>query len=282
MLEGGSSSDPFIVTENWRADQWGNNAGYQDLTGKTLRSAAITGRTLILITAGDSNMAAVGPTPFTPINTNSVDNLNIYDGAVYNGADPMLGHSLSLTINNNQPGYGSIPPRLADKIMNGNLYDRVICVPLAIGGSYTAAWATGGTLFAKIPVALRRLAARGITPSTPNCTFCIVYQIGANEHGISVNDYQANVNSTINKAKAEGFVGKVFIPKYSLLNGVVDANIQTAELGLIDNVTFFNGGDQDALTGTAYRQADNTHFNAVGQNAAAQNIYNQMHAVGLA
>jgi hypothetical protein len=276
-MEGGASSDPFLMNELWRSDQWGNNAGYQDVNGKTLRSAAITSKTLILFTIGDSNMAGVNATQYTPINTQSVDNLNIYDGAVYNGADPMLGHSLSNTLGN-----GSIPPRLADKIMNGNVYDRVIVVPMAIGGSQTSHWAVGGVLYRKPIIGMLRLNERGITPSTANCTFCAVIQIGANEHGISISGYQSNINSLVTGLKSAGFVGKIFIPVYSILNGVPDSNITAAQTGLVDNVTFFDGGNLDQYTGTAYRQSDNTHFNTLGQSTVAQTIYAKMNAVGLA
>ena len=170
-------------------------------------------RNFTLITAGDSNMTSVGPAAFTPTNSSVIDNLSIYDGAIYAAADPLLGHTLSPL------GNGGIAAQLADKFVPA--FDRVICAPCAVGGSTTAMWAAGGVLYNRLAVTIKRLAARGITPL--NCTFALIYQIGANEHGVTSAAFQANVAQTVAKAKDAGFNGRIFIPIYSIISNAADA-----------------------------------------------------------
>ncbi len=271
-----ASDDPFVLSENTRNDAPSNNAGYSDVSGKTIRSSVLNTaqKNLILITAGDSNMASAGPSAFTPVNATVVDNFNIYDGANYAAVDPLLGQTGSSL------GSGGIAGRLADKFVTAGTFPRVIIVPCAVGGSTTTMWAAGGVLYNRLNVAVARLAARGITPATTNVTFAIVYQIGANEHGIAQATFQANVAQTIAKAQDGGFSGRVFIPSYSMISNVTDATIVAAQAALVDGVDYFAGGDIDSLTGGTNRQGDGTHLTAIGQASAATLIYNAMISSG--
>jgi len=278
-MVGGTSTDPFVLLESPRSDGWNNNSGYSDAHLRTLRSLQTvdtTKKNLILITSGDSNMASVGPSAYTVVNTTVNDNLNIYDGAMYGAADPLLSSTYFPSF-----GTGGITAQVADKFITATTFDRVICVPCSVGGSTTTMWAAGGVLYNRLAVVMRRLAARDITPATTNCTFAIINQIGANEHGVLQATYQANVAQTINKAKDAGFVGRVFISQYSRLSGSTDATIRAAQAALVDGVTYFDGGDIDAITAVgANVQADNTHMSTAGQAAAATNYKTKMSASG--
>jgi lysophospholipase L1-like esterase len=270
------SNDPFLLSENYVSGQWNNNQGYADVSAKSIRSSILntSQKNLILITAGDSNMASVGPSGFTPTNASVVDNFNIYDGANYAAIDPLLGQTLSPL------GNGGIAARVADAVVTRATFPRVIVVPCAVGGSTTTMWAAGGVLYSRLNVVMARLAGRGITPSTTNVTFALVYQIGANEHGIAQATFQANVAQTIAKVKDAGFVGRVFIPQYTRNSGT-DATIRAAQLALVDNVTYFDGGDIDAITATgANLQGDGVHLTAAGQALAGTAIESKMHASG--
>ncbi|MET4210534.1 sialate O-acetylesterase [Bradyrhizobium sp. LA2.1] len=275
------SNDPFVLTENSRADAWNNNAGYSDTSARTLRSLQsvdTSKKNLILITAGDSNMASVGPSAYSVVNTSTNDNLNVYNGAIYGSSDPMLSATYF-------PAYGSggISAQVADKFITAGTFDRVIVVPLAVGGSTAAMWAAGGALYNRIPVAMARLAARGITPSTTNCTFALLFQIGANDTGAGTSQasFQASITQSIARALGAGFSGRIFIPQYSRLSGGTSATIRAAQSALIDNVTIFDGGDIDAITATGSNlQADSTHFSTSGQTAVATQYKTKMTATG--
>lgn len=277
MSRGGSSYSPYIFGENSRSDVPGNNAGYTVVTGKTVRSAVLnTGqKNLILIVAGDSNTSGTGPSLFTPTNASVVDNFNVYDAANYNCADPLVGCA--------QGGVGvggNICGRIADLIISRGTFARAIVVPLGIGGSSIGHWAAGGTLYNKIPAALVALANRGITPSVTNVTFALIYMTGPNDQGTSAAAYLAGYQQVVNKARDAGFVGRVFVPKYSILSGSADSNVTTGQTNLIDNVTYFFGGDLDALPSSPNRQGDFTHFSATGQANVAIAIEAAMHASG--
>lgn len=282
-LGGGASlPDPFLMGENYREDGWNNNRGYSDVNSKTLRITPINAqeRTLVLITSGQSNMASVGPSSYVPTNASKVDNLSIYDGAIYATADPLIGQTYAPDY-----GVGSIPPRIADKLITGVKFDRVILVPVASGGSSIAMWAPGGPLYMRHCVAMHRLAARGIVPGMPGVTFALVWGQGESDAGTAQATYQTRFGQIVTKLKncpnlASQFNGRIFITKQTMLSNVVNATTQAAQVALIDNVSIFSGGDIDALTGGTNRIADGTHLTATGQANAATAIYNAMVASG--
>lgn len=270
---GGSSSDPFVFGENLRPDNPYNNRGFSITTSKVLSSPINKSvRNLILFTTGDSNMAGVAPSGTVLVNSTVIDNFNIYDGVIYKAADPLLGCNFSGL------GIGGISGKVADKIISGGRFDRVIIVPIAIGGTTTNIWAAGGVLYTKLSTAVDKLARMGITPST-NVTFTLINQIGANEPGQTPTAYASNVRSMVIKAQSLGFSGKVFIPIYSMLLGVTDAGVQAGEALLVDNITYFTAGNIDSLS-NIYRQADVTHFTDAGQVQVASIIYANMQNTG--
>ena len=83
------SIDPFQIKELLRApgeNLWKNNAGYDDPGGKTLRTSYAINpaqKTLILISAGQSNSGNINPSAYVPTNASAIDNFSIYDGAFY-------------------------------------------------------------------------------------------------------------------------------------------------------------------------------------------------------
>jgi hypothetical protein len=279
------SNAPFLLTENFRNDPTPlNNSGNYDLRGHTCRTDAgglpcvptinPAVKTLVLITAGASNGASVGPSAFVPTNLRVIDNLNIYDGALYADLDPLLGQTQSSL------GTGSIGPRLADLLITNGSFARVILVPIAIGGATSAMYAPGGVLYDHSCVAMRRLASHGITPATSGVTFAAIWHMGENDSGVPQATYQANVSAQTTHLNACGFSGRQFVNKETILANTANGTIQAAQAALIDNVTYFVGGNMDSLTGRTDRQADGTHLTAAGQASQATLEYNAMHASG--
>ncbi len=277
MSNAGSSDNPYIFGELKRDDVPNNNVGYTVVSGKMLRTSVINTaqKNLVLIVAGDSNTSGTGPSLFTPVNASVVDNFNVYDGANYNCADPLLGCALG-----GVGVGGNICGRIADLIIASGAFLRVIVVPLGIGGSSIVHWAAGGTFYNKIPAAMRRLADRGITPSGTNMTFALIYMTGANDHATTVSGYVNGYRQVVNKAKDAGFAGRVFVPLYSVAANLASANVRTAQVNLVDNVNYFSGGDLDALASSPNRQGDGTHFSATGQANVASTIAAAIHASG--
>lgn len=261
--------DPFVLDDSF-------TAGYGDVSGKTLRSSAINPavRTLVLITAGQSQWTTITPSAFTPTNASAVDNFNIYDGANYNCSGPLLGAQYS-------PGRdGNISARVADLLVTNNKFDRVIVVPVAIGASSIAQWDTG-TLAARIPVAIKRLAARNITPATTGVTFALIWGQGESDafNGTSQAAWEASFANIKSAAVAAGFSGRIFVVQETWGDGITYPTIRAAQAAVVDNVTVFAGGDLDTLD-ASYRQAGNQHFSDTGAAAAAALVYNAMVASG--
>lgn len=263
------------------------NEPFNDTFGRTPRNLVInTGiRNLVLIVAGQSNRQAVAATPYVPTNASAVDNFNIMDGAIYPYVDPPLGSSYMLTaIPGGGPGH--VGGRIADKFITNGIFDRVIVVPIGIGGSVIADWATGGRLQDKFCVTMARLAARGITPATTNVTFAVDWGQGESDNGVtSQANYQTRFGQMYARLQACGFVGRFFISKESWLANTVDANIQSAQAALVNNPNgLYAGADADSI-GSADRVIDvppsgTTHFKDSGNAALATLIYNAMHASG--
>src|SRR5262245_16246844 len=102
---------------------------------------------------------------------------------MYAAADPLLGTGMAFPGGGFSPGGVSL--RLADLLVSNSKFDRVIIVPVAIGGTSVAMWATGGVLSNCITAAMARLASRGIVPGMTNVTFAFVWGQGESDGGTS-------------------------------------------------------------------------------------------------
>jgi hypothetical protein len=286
-----SAPDPFVMFDTQRIGYQQGTApfrpGWADTNGKNLRSLTINPavKTLVLISAGQSNRQNISPTLYIPTNSTVIDNFNVYDGAAYDVNGPMVGTNYvpDLASGGVNFGPGHVMARVADKFVSNGIFARVIVVPIAIGGSSIADWDPGaaGVLANRIPVAMARLAARGITPATTGVTFGLEWGQGENDNlaGTTQAAYQAAWGRIVAGAQAAGFSGRFFVAKETWDAGNTSAVIRAAQTAVVDNVTTFASGDIDTLNGSN-RYADSTHLNDTGAAAAATLIYNAMHASG--
>ena len=268
-----SLPDPFVLTDQSFAGQ----AAYR--ATPTPRSITINPvqKTLILFVAGQSNWTNITPTLYTPTNSTVVSQMNIYDGAFYPIADNLLGSSYY----QGTFGPGNISARVADLLVTNGAFNSVIVVNFAVGSTPIASWDSTGLLYNRGNVAMKRLAARGITPGTTGVTFGYLWGQGESDKtaGTSQSAYATSLGQVMSKMTASGFTGRFFICKETWISGAVSAAVQAAQVAAVDSVTVFSGGDLDSLNATN-RQADNTHFNDTGASAAATIVYNAMHASG--
>lgn len=213
---------------------------------------------------------------YSAANDSKIDVLNVYDGAIYNmGSDALVGCDRF----QGDSRKGNLIPRVADTLITNGKFDRVILVPLAISGTSANDWANG-VLSNRIPVAMARLSARGITTSSTGVTFCIEWGLGETDNiiGTSQANFQTWTTTVRTNAVAAGFSGRFFVPQETWNAGSTSATIRAAQAALVDNTNFFSGGDLDTLN-NASRQ-DTTHFSDAGAASAATLIYNAMHASG--
>lgn len=269
-----SSPDPYILQETI-------NPGYFDAKGLTARSADIdtAKKTLVLLIAGQSIWTSITPSAYTPSHSIAIDVLNVYDGALYPpDGRPVLSTSYSPAV-----GIGNIGLRVAEQLVANSVFDRVILADVAIGSTDVSMWdpSASGILANRPIVAIKRLAARGITPATDGVTFAFLWGQGESDTlmGTTETAYASALNSILSNLTANGFSGRIFVCKETWFSGGVSSAVQAAQTGIVDNTTIFSGGDLDTLN-ASNRVADNTHFNDTGAAAAATIVYNAMVASG--
>jgi hypothetical protein len=251
-----SSLDPYTFGEASTNPQGGNrNTDSKSIRTPRLNAGESTG---VFIIVGQSNCCNSVPSAYSPANASKIDNILIYNGGTYAGADPMLG------CENISPGVllGNWVTRFADKEITGGKYARVILMPIGIGGTTIAQWAPGGELNPRLLVAPKRLASVGLTVSA------FIWMQGESNHGTAQATYSAALTTVIGTPRASGFNAPWIIGKCTYITGTIDANVQAAQVAAPNGTTIFAGADTDTLT-AASRQADNTHFTDAGSDAAA-------------
>lgn len=271
--EGTAASDPFYLAPIPEA-YGASNLRTEGLPQRSL-SIDPAARTLILITMGQSLMANVHGIKapiYVPTNSSVIDNFNIYDGAAYAFVRaPALGCN----------GYFSnVATRVADMLINKRVFDRVIVVPIAVGSTTIAEWTTGD-FAGRFPVAMRRLAASGITPATPGVTFAAVWGQGEADtrDGTSRAAYRGHLDRLIDTVFSSGFLGRLFVNVESYYLGRTSSEIQAAQTSVVNGTTVFQGANWDAL-GRSYRLPDNLHPGELGAPVFALTLYNAMRASG--
>jgi hypothetical protein len=296
--------DPYMLNET--AVQWIGYFINKDTTAKTLSSQTVNTSVanLILIVAGQSNIDNMNyATAYTVSNPSALDNLNIYDGAIYKAVTPLVGTSAT---GSGQANYAHAGLIVADALVTAGKFARVILVPVAIGSSSVADWGGGtanagdfaaGTFVSRIPVALARMTQRGITCGSTNVTCAVIWGQGEGDtfYSTSQANYVASFNNMVTNAANAGFVGRWFVAKQTYYNSATDATIQAAQTanatsGVINNSAgIYLGANSDALVGNVCNgsnacREDVTHFSYNGTVAYATDATNgwqaAMHASG--
>jgi len=273
----GSSNDPFVLPAI-PGHTFNQGTGAVSLRPQTLNPAV---RNLVAVVAGQSNVCNVMPSAYSPSNASAIDNFNIYDGATYAAADPLLGADMNP---GNGPGNAAL--RLADNLITAGLFDRVVLVPVGINASDVAFW-QGSYAANRIPVALARLAARGIVAGT-NVTIIVIWGQGESDNaaGTAQATYTAGLNAVIATSRAAGFNGTWFVAKQTYISGAASATIQAGQAAVVNHgAGVWAGPDADALVGStcsgvACRQADLTHFSNAGAASYATAWQAALHLFG--
>lgn len=253
---GASTVDPYTITELAGANPLTN------LTGKTQVSGAlIAERTAIIITVGQSLQGNTVSALYTPSHA-KVQNFDIYNGGLYTAVDPLLSADTN-TINFSN--VGNVAGRIGDKLIDGNRYDRVILVPIAIGGTSAAQWATNAALLSRITVTARRLATAGYT-----ATFVLWEQGQADVSlGTTALAYTASVQTVKANFVAAGITAPMLVALSTVIANSSNATIRSGQSGAVSvPLNIGVGPDIDTYASSTYRY-DGIHMNATGADAQA-------------
>ncbi len=258
---GGGSVDPYLLPPI--APQGGVvnpiSQKTSGLTPRALQTVDASVRNLIIIGAGQSNMAdSPQASAFSPVNPTKLDQLNIMDGGIYPATDPLLGCSVN-------SGGGNPILRLGDALITANLFDRVILASIAIDGTAVSEWETG-TYSTRFAVLFKRLAAKGLVAGT-NVTVIVLWGQGETDttNGTGTSAYQTSLNNVIAASRAAGFAGTWFVATQTYNTGTTSSAIQTAQANVVNHgAGIWAGPNADAIIGTTCGgltcRPDNLHF----------------------
>lgn len=166
QVSAGSARDYFLVPESISAP---NNFGNGNTNGRVIVPNAIhRPSTKVIITDGQSLVASSSTGPkYTPI-SNQVHNLNVYDGAIYMGADPVLGCSYHAAGIDAAPTGPNL--HIGDRLIATGKAARVILVPLANASIWPDVDpSVPGSMFGRTRVAILRCRALGFDPDAIYC-----------------------------------------------------------------------------------------------------------------
>ncbi|MBY3162124.1 hypothetical protein HFO65_15950 [Rhizobium laguerreae] len=261
MFGSGSFSDPFAF-----ALEPGGGIGkfsLRDKTGKVLANPNVLQgqRVLCLGCAGQSNIANTAQNSYATVNPGNVLNLNIWDGALYQGQNPFLGAS-------NGTGTSWLG-RLGDKLIASGQWDYVVLATIAMGASAIAEHAVGGPENLKYRAAYNRMKEIGtMIGADLNIDAWLLMQGEADKDlGTSQANWQARFQSLRQSIRARGDIAPMFVAKCTYINGASSPTIRAAQAAVINSVDVFAGPDTDTLTGA--NRWDTTHLGDTGGDNAA-------------
>lgn len=269
QVGGTSPPDPYLI----QPIPSPNGLANQNTKAVSLRSQTVDPikKNLIIIGPGQSNIGNVAPSAYSPANPSSLDQLNVYDGAIYAAADPALGNT-SLGAN---VGYPLL--RLADAYVSSGKFDRVILVPIAVNGTLVSDWETGFCA-QRIIVAIRRLAQRGIVEGGSGVTIAVYWAQGESDNtaGTSQSAYTNSLNNVIAASRAAGLAtSRWFVAVETYIDGSSSAAIQAAQAAVVNHgANVWAGPNNDVLIGSVCsgqpcRRPDLTHWTDDGSASTA-------------
>lgn len=222
----------------------------QAVSCEEFTTANATSRHAVLFVFGQSNSANAGRDRY--VAGPDVLNFNYHDGKCYPAIDPLLGP--------NGEG-GSVWGVLGDQLIAGQDYDKVLIVPLGIGGTAIDRWAPGGDLHARIKATTESLDRAGVAPTH------VLWHQGESDSGANPTApevYTEKFKAMVAALRDYGIDAPVFPAIATRCNSEGNDGIRAAQRALPDTVEgVLPGADTDALVGKRFRH-DDCHFNHVG------------------
>ena len=189
-------------------------------------------RVMVALVLGQSNAANFGETP----HRSGPGVYNLYNGYLYYARDPLRGA--------NGQG-GSVWTRLGDKLIADKLYDAVIFVPAAIGGTEIARWTPDGDLHPLILKAIESARKRGW-----KITHLLWHQGESDSYlHTSKKDYEARFMAMLASIREHGVDAPIFVSIATRCGPYpMDPEIQAAQAELVNpSLGIFAGPNTDAL-----------------------------------
>jgi hypothetical protein len=215
-------------------------------------------RLAVVLALGASNLANEGEPGELFAPERGVYNFNFLNGRCYVACDPLLGTTLDRS---------NVVTRLADRLVTQGVYDRVLLVPVAYGGTFIVEWAPGGRMHRRLLQAFKTLRRAGLRPTH------ILWQQGEAEanHPSGANDVQAwtacfeKVTDVIRAAEPDA---PIYVARATICHGGPSEAIRSAQISVVDPKRgVFAGPDLDTIG--ADGRWDGCHFSTTGLQRSA-------------
>lgn len=205
-------------------------------------------RLMVALTLGQSQSANYGETQYK----SKKDVYSFYKGKFYKAEDPLLGAD---------GNKGSVWTRLGDKIIEDQLYDTVLFIPIGAGGSVIERWTPNGELYYRVKEAID-----GLRQYNLEITHIFWHQGSADswQHSSDyAEQYKANFNKIINSIRDSGVNAPIYICISTYSYGNSDTYIQQAQRDLVNiDANIYPGPNTDNID-ISYRY-DGVHFSNEG------------------
>jgi hypothetical protein len=216
-----------------------------------------TDRTMVLLLVGQSNAANSGGQRYI----GRPDVINFFDSKCYAASSPLLGTS----------GIGGEAwTLLGNKLVEGQIADRVVLVPAAISGSSISLWREGGSFYPMLDGVLAALKPRY------TLTHVLWHQGETDfEDGMTKSEYIDSFVSMVALLRKTGVKAPIYVSITTRCDPVnpiwrADNPIAEAQKALVDpSKKILAGVDTDLLVGS-FDRTDDCHFAQSGQEKFAE------------
>lgn len=221
-------------------------------------------KVMICLTFGQSNAANYGNGTYTCKN----EVYNYYKGDLYKAKEPLLGPD---------GGGSSVWTRVADMLIDSGLYQKVVIVPCAIGGTSVKCW-SDGVCKNKLLETLNYLKKDNIKLTH------ILWDQGETDNvdNTTTFEYKERLKKVIKTIRDRGVIAPFFISITSYfpynnnnLNGI-DPDIVNAQYEVISEMKDVEQGPNTDSLNLAYYRADAVHFTEKGLDKLAQSWFEKI------
>ena len=248
----------FVIKHTRRLDP--GSVTFRHTTGRERvveRLFTENSRLAVILALGASNIANEGDPHGMFVPLPGVYNFNFIDGRCYVAKDPLLGATRNRS---------NFLTRLGDLLVRRGMYDRVLLVPIAYGGTFAAEWTPRGRMHPRLQRALKMLARRGIALTH------VLWQEGeaeAAERDVDPQAWIAHFNAVADTIRAATHGSAIYVAQCTICRNPPNDIIRAAQREVIDlSRRIFAGPDLDVI-GIKDRW-DQCHFSAAGLDQAAE------------
>ena len=210
-------------------------------------------RTAILFILGQSNAANTIDGRLSP-SSRDIINFDPFSGKCFIAREPLLGPTNYA---------GNFATRLADKLIERDVYQVVIIANIAVGGSKVEDWGQSGRFKRKMLVAIKRLHDAGLEPSH------VLWHQGEANVGDNRMDYRTNFLDVFSVLRRHGIYAPIYVAQTTVCVGKADEEVRAGQRGLVDPAKrIFAGPDTDQIA--LEDRYDGCHFSERGADRAAE------------